>query len=155
MKLSIGNEAPDFTLYDSAKQPFHLREHRGQYVVLVFFPLAFTGTCTKQLCSMNDDFSVYTDMKATVVGISVDSWATLAKYKEELKLDITLLSDFNKEVSADYGCLYDTFMIGMKGVSKRSAFVIDPAGILVHQEVLEDASQLPDAEAIKNSIKTI
>ena len=87
-----------------------------------------------------------------MLGISVDTVYSLAKYKEEQKLNFPLLSDFNKEVSAVYGCLYDNFSYGMKGVSKRSAFVIDKNGIIRYAEVLEKATDLPDFQAIQKTL---
>jgi peroxiredoxin len=87
--------------------------------------LAFTSTCTAELCSIRDNISFYNKVNATVFGISVDSLHTLAKFKSEQNLNFSLLSDFNKEVSSLYDSLYETFGYNMKGVSKRSAFVID------------------------------
>src|SRR5687767_7517217 len=154
MKIDLGHTAPDFTLYDSEKNKVTLSELKGQNVLLLFFPLAFTGTCTKELCTVRDNISLYNDATAKVLGISVDSLHTLAKYKSEQKLNFTLLSDFNKDVSAAYGSLYEIFGYNMKGVSKRSAFVIDKAGIIQYAEVLENASELPNFEAI-NKILSI
>src|SRR5258708_32899530 len=125
MKIEVGQQAPDFSLYNSEKNKTTLSELKGQNVLLLFFPAAFTGTCTKELCSVRDNISLYNEVNAKVFGISVDTIYSLAKYKDEQKLNFALLSDFNKEVSTAYGCLYDSFSFGMKGVSKRSAFVID------------------------------
>lgn len=154
MKIDVGHTAPDFTLYDSEKNQVTLSELKGQNVLLLFFPLAFTGTCTKELCAVRDNIALYNDANAKVLGISVDSLHTLAKYKAEQKLNFTLLSDFNKDVSAAYGSLYEIFGYNMKGVSKRSAFVIDEAGIIQYAEVLENASELPNFAAI-NKILSI
>jgi glutaredoxin-dependent peroxiredoxin len=148
IKINIGQQAPDFTLYDSEKNRIALSDQRGQNVLLLFFPLAFTSTCTAELCSVRDNLSFYNKMQAKVFGISVDSLQTLAKYKEEQKLNFTLLSDFNKEVSADYGSLYEMFGYNMKGVSKRSAFVIDKTGIVRYAEVLENAGEQPNFKNI-------
>src|SRR5687767_6913013 len=130
MAIQVGQPAPDFTLYDSEKKQRSLSEFRGQNVLLLFFPLAFTSTCTKELCEVRDNISLYNNLKAVVLGISVDSLQTLARYKEDQQLNFTLLSDFNKEVSTEYGCLYELFGYNMRGVSKRAAFVIDKAGIV-------------------------
>jgi len=154
MKIDVGHTAPDFTLYDSEKKKVTLSELKGQNVLLLFYPLAFTGTCTKELCYVRDNITLYNDINAKVLGISVDSLHTLAKYKAEQNLNFTLLSDFNKDVSAAYGSLYEIFSYNMKGVSKRSAFVIDKAGIIQYAEVLENASELPNFEAI-NKILSI
>src|SRR5262249_6484234 len=117
MKIEIGQAAPDFTLYDSEKKQVSLSELKGQNVLLLFFPLAFTSTCTKELCSVRDSIGWYHDVQARVLGISVDALHTLARYKEEQHLNFTLLSDFNKDVSRAYGSIYELFGYNMKGVS--------------------------------------
>ncbi len=148
MNIEIGQMAPDFTLYDSEKNQVTLSELKGQNVLLLFFPLAFTSTCTKELCAVRDNISWYNNVNAKVFGISVDALQTLAKFKEDQHLNFTLLSDFNKEVSRLYNCIYETFGYNMKGVSKRSAFVIDKEGIMRYAEVLENAGELPNFTAI-------
>ena len=148
MKIEIGQAAPDFTLYDSAKNKMTLSDHRGQNILLLFFPLAFTSTCTAELCSVRDNISFYNKVNATVFGISVDSLHTLAKYKQDQNLNFTLLSDFNKVVSTLYGSIYEMFSYNMKGVSKRSAFVIDKPGIVRYAEVLENAGEQPNFKNI-------
>ncbi len=154
MKIEVGQQAPDFSLYDSDKNKITLSQLKGQNVLLLFFPAAFTGTCTKELCSVRDNISLYNDTNAKVFGISVDMIYSLAKYKEEQKLNFPLLSDFNKEVSTAYGCLYDTFSYDMKGVSRRSAFVIGKNGIIQYAEVLDKATDLPDFDAIQKVLKS-
>ena len=148
MKIEIGQKAPAFILLDTEKNEVKLENYKGKNVLLLFFPLAFTGTCTAELCAMRDDIASYNNANAQVFGISVDSRFVLAKFKEEQKLNFPLLSDFNKDASTAYGVLYEDF-IGMKGVSKRSAFVIDKDGIVRYAEVLEKASDLPNFTAIK------
>jgi peroxiredoxin len=152
MKVEIGTKAAEFSLYNSEKNKVSLGDYKGKNVLLLFFPLAFTGTCTKELCGVRDNISQYNNSNAEVLGISVDSVYTLAKYKEEQLLNFQLLSDFNKEVSRAYGSLYQTFGFDMQGVSKRSAFLIDKDGIVRYAEVLEDASQIPNFEAIKKTL---
>ncbi|MDF2187528.1 redoxin domain-containing protein [Paraflavitalea sp. CAU 1676] len=152
MKIEVGQKAPDFTLYDSAKNKVSLSDFKGKQVLLLFFPQAFTSVCTKELCNVRDHIDQYNQVNAQVLGISVDSVFTLAKYKEEQKLNFPLLSDFNKEVSETYGALYDTFAFDMKGVSKRSAFVIDEAGVVQYAEVLENAGDLPNFESIEAAL---
>lgn len=149
MKIETGQLAPDFILYNSDKKQVTLSAQKGKNVLLLFFPLAFTSTCTKELCGVRDNISFYNNSNAEVFGISVDALHTLAKYKEEQNLNFTLLSDFNKEVSTAYGSIYEMFGYNMKGVSKRSAFVIDKEGIVRYAEVLENAAEVPDFEAIQ------
>lgn len=153
MPIKNGAPAPGFTLYDTEKKQVSLSDSRGQTVLLLFFPLAFTSVCTKELCSVRDSIAWYNGVRATVFGISVDSLHTLAKFKAEQGLNFTLLSDFNKEVSAAYGTLYETFGYNMKGVSKRSAFIIDRDGILRYAEVLENAGELPDFDKIREVLE--
>lgn len=149
MKIETGQAAPDFTLYDSEKKQVTLSELNGHNVLLLFFPLAFTSTCTKELCSIRDNIAWYNKVNAKVFGISVDTLHTLAKYKEDQGLNFTLLSDFNKDVSRLYDSIYELFGYNMKGVSKRSAFVIDKGGIIRYVEVLENASDVPNFEVIQ------
>lgn len=153
MKLSSGQKAPAFSLFDSNKERINLEDLKGRKVLLLFFPQAFTGTCTKELCSVRDNIALYNNADAQVLGISVDSVFTLKKYKEEQSLNFPLLSDFNKEVSKTYGSLYDTWIFDMKGVSKRSAFVIDREGIIRYAEVLENAGEVPDFEKIREALE--
>src|SRR6478672_3053388 len=137
MKIEVGQQAPLFSLYDSDKNKVSLADFAGKNVILLFFPLAFTSVCTAELCSVRDNLGQYSELNAEVLGISVDSLHTLKRFKQDQQLNFRLLSDFNKEVSAAYRCLYDTFSFDMKGVSKRAAFVIDGEGIVAHAEVLE------------------
>jgi len=155
MEIEIGQPAPDFTLFDSSKNKVTLSDQRRQNVLLLFFPLAFTSTCTVELCSVRDNISFYNNVNARVFGISVDSLHTLAKYKADQNLNFALLSDFNKEVSSLYGSLYEMFGYNMKGVSKRSAFVIDKGGIVRYAEVLDNAGEVPDFVKIKNTLETL
>jgi peroxiredoxin len=153
--LTIGAKAPDFTLSNTEKQTITLSEYAGKPVVILFFPLAFTSVCTAELCAVRDNIAFYNNTNAVVFGISVDSPFTLAKFKEEQKLNFHLLSDFNKEVSTAYGSIYETFALGLKGVSKRSAFVIDVTGTIAYAEVLENAGEMPNFEAIEAAIAAL
>lgn len=155
MSISVGHAAPDFSLFDSDKTKVTLSELKGKNVVILFFPQAFTGVCTTELCAVRDGLQAYNDLNATVLGISVDSIFTLGKFKAEQNYNFTLLSDFNKEVSTTYGSLYDTFVFDMKGVSKRSAFVIDAEGIVRYAEVLDNAGEQPNFDSIKQTLVSI
>ena len=155
MALQIGQLAPDFTLWDNDKKQVTLSAQKGKSVLLLFFPLAFTGTCTKELCTIRDTMKIYENLNAQVYGISVDSLHSLNRFKTEQNLNFPLLSDFNKEVSTMYHTIYDTFFNDMKGVSKRSAFVIDAVGILRYAEVLENALEIPNFEAIQKCLNEI
>jgi peroxiredoxin len=152
MSLQIGDKAPDFTLKASDKSDVSLSNYAGKNVVVLFFPLAFTGVCTTELCSIRDNKADYEALDAEVLAISVDSLFTLGKFKELENLNFTLLSDFNKDASHAYGAIYENWILGLKGVSKRAAFVIDAHGIIQYAEVLESAGDLPNFAAINDTI---
>ena len=150
MNIEIGQPAPDFVLYNTDKKKVMLSDFKGKNVLLLFFPQAFTSTCTRQLCTVRDDIGRYNNANAEVIGISVDSVFTLKKYKEEQGYNFTFLSDFNKEVSANYNTLYLEWILDMKGVSKRSAFIIDNEGLIQYAEILEIAGDIPNFIDIKS-----
>lgn len=142
-------EAPDFTLNDTSNNKVSLSDYKGKSnVVILFFPLAFSSVCTKELCSTRDNLKIYDSLNAEVFGISVDSFFTLRAFKEANNLNFRLLSDFNKEVSNSYGVLNNDFF-GMRGVSKRSVFVINKKGEIIYEEVKENADEMPDFGAVQ------
>ncbi|QKJ29287.1 peroxiredoxin [Mucilaginibacter mali] len=153
MSIQLGQQAPNFTLVSGERKEVSLADFKGKKVVIHFFPFAFTGTCTTQLCTMRDNFGYYDGLNAQILGISVDSPFTLAKFKEEYNYQFPLLSDFNKQVSPAYDAMYEEFNLGLKGVSKRAAFVIDEDQRIIYAEVLESAKDLPDFEAIAEKVK--
>jgi peroxiredoxin len=155
MAITVGQQAPEFSLFDSDKKEIKLSDYRGKNVVLLFFPLAFTGVCTAELCSIRDNYSIYNNLNAEVLGISVDSLFVLDRFKKEQNLNFPLLSDFNKETSTAYGALHEKFAFGMQGVSKRSAFVIDKEGIVQYAEVLEVPTEPPNFTAIQDVLKQV
>ena len=154
MAVTTGQTAPSFTLQDTEKNRRSLTDFQGQNVVLLFFPLAFTSVCTAELCGVRDNLKNYEQLNAQPLGISVDSMFTLGKFKEDQNLNFPLLSDFNKEASTAYGALYEDFF-GMKGVSKRAAFVVDKEGIVQYAEVLENAGEQPNFEAIQGKLREL
>lgn len=155
MSLKIGHPAPDFSLFDSDKNKVSLSDFNGKNVLILFYPQAFTSVCTKELCAVRDDIARYSHAQAQVLGISVDSVFTLDKYKKEQGYNFPLLSDFNKEVSKTYNSLYHDWIFDMKGVSKRSAFIIDKKGVIQFVEILENAGELPDFEAINSMLESL
>ncbi|MBW8050279.1 MAG: peroxiredoxin [Cytophagales bacterium] len=155
MNVEKGQQAPSFTLRDTEKNEVSLDDFKGKNVVLLFFPLAFTGVCTKELCATRDDLAFYDDLNAQVLAVSVDSLFSLGKFKEEQNLNFPLLSDFNKETARSYGALYEEFGLGMKGVAKRSAFVIDANQVIRYAEVLESVDDLPNFDAIKETLSSL
>jgi peroxiredoxin len=152
MTIQVGDKAPDFKLISSETKEVALSDFQGKNVILHFFPAAFTGVCTTQLCTVRDAIHLYENDNATVLAVSVDLPFTLAKFKEDQKLNFTLLSDFNKDVSRSYGAIYENWILGLKGVSKRAAFVINSEGVVIHAEVLENAGELPDFDKINAAL---
>jgi len=152
MAIKIGDTAPEFTLFNSDKKEVSLGDYKGKNVVLLFFPLAFTGVCTTELCAMRDDIASYKNLDAEILAVSVDSLFVLEKFKAEQNLNFDLLADFNREVCAAYGAQYGDFVLGMRGVAKRSAFVIDKSGIVQYAEILDNAGELPDFAAVQRTL---
>ncbi|MBR2647247.1 MAG: redoxin domain-containing protein [Sediminibacterium sp.] len=156
MSIQVGSVAPDFNLFDTEKTQVSLHAQKGKPVVLLFFPLAFTGVCTAELCNVRDNIATYNATNAQVYGISVDSLFTLDKFKKEQNLNFPLLSDFNKEASTAFDVLYETFpAFGMHGVSKRAAFVIDAEGIVQYAEICATPGDLPNFEAIQATLASL
>lgn len=155
MSITVGSAAPVFSLFNSDKNKVSLGDYKGRNVLLLFFPQAFTSVCTKELCAVRDDIARYSNVNAEVFGISVDSVFTLNQFKQEQGYNFPLLSDFNKEVSTMYDCIYHDWILDMKGVSKRAAFVIDGEGIVRYAQVLESAGDLPDFEAINQTLDAL
>jgi peroxiredoxin len=156
MSNLIGKQAPAFTLFDTDKKATSLADLKGQNVVVLFFPLAFTGVCTTELCSIRDNIATYNSANAQVLGISVDSVFSLGKFKEEQKLNFPLLSDFNKSASKAFDVLYEVFpAFEMQGVSKRSAFVIDKEGVVQYEEVCATPGDLPNFAAIQETLNKL
>ena len=147
MSVDVGSKAPDFTLMNQDRQPVTLSGLHGHTVVLAFFPAAFSSVCTKELCTFRDDLGRLNDANAQVYGISVDTFFALKAFQTDQQLTFSLLSDFNKQVIRDYG-VFNEDMIGLKGIAKRATFVIDKDGIVQHAEVLEDARNEPNYDAV-------
>lgn len=155
MSIKVGDKAPSFTLHSDDLKPISLEDYQGKAVVLLFFPLAFTGVCTTELCTMRDNIAEYEKLDAQILAASIDSPFTLQQYKEQQSLNFPLLSDFNREAARKYGSLYEEFVMGMKGVAKRSAFVIDKEGIVRYAEVLESAGDLPNFDAVNETLASL
>ncbi len=155
MVVKVGDKAPNFTLRNTVKEEVSLADYRGKNVLVLFFPLAFTGVCTDELCTIRDEKAEYDGLNVDVLAISVDSLFTLEKFKAEQNYNFPLLSDFNKDVARAYGSLYEDFVLGMKGVSKRAAFLVDANGTIRYAEVLENAGELPNFNKIKETLKSI
>jgi glutaredoxin-dependent peroxiredoxin len=146
--MNIGDTAPDFSLQDTEGKYITLSDLTAEgKCLLLFFPLAFSGVCTEEMCTTRDNMKLYNSLGTSVAGISIDSFFTLREFKKINNLNFMLLSDFNKTVSREYQCLYDDYY-GMSGVAKRGAFVIDTEKNILYKEVLDQDDQFPDFTTI-------
>ena len=155
MAADVGTKAPDFTLPNQDRQPVTLSEQiKAGPVVLAFMPAAFSGTCTKEMCTFRDSMGELRKVSANVLGITVDTFFALKAWADAEKLTFPLLSDFNKEVIAQYGVV-NPDMIGLKGISKRAVFVIDRTGTVRHRDVVEDARNEPDYAKVHQALASL
>ncbi len=156
MAADVGTQAPDFTLLNQDMQPVTLSAEVAKQngTVLAFFPAAFSGVCTKELCTFRDQMASLSELKAQVFGISVDTFFALKAYAAEQKLTFPLLSDFNKVAIAAYDVVCPD-LVGLKGIAKRSVFVIDRTGVIRHKQVLEDARNEPDYAAVTAALAAL
>jgi peroxiredoxin len=152
MALPVGTQAPDFTLPAKPGETLTLSSLRGKNVVLLFFPAAFTSVCSKEMCTIADDYGAYESLNAQPIAISVDTPWTLQKFAAESKAHFPFLSDFNKTVTRDYGVYREDFAFGMKGVSDRAVFVIGPDGVIKYSWVGENPGVFPDLDAVKRAL---
>lgn len=149
MTAEIGKPAPDFSLVGSDLKIRSLKDFAGSKTLILFFPGAFTGVCTKEMCSIRDNISKYNRVKAKVVGISVDSPFSLAQFAKENNLTFELLSDANRTVSKSYGALHENFInISTLTASKRAAFILDSSGTVRYKWISEDPKVEPDYEKL-------
>ena len=156
MALAVGTKAPDFSLptktAEGAKQ-IKLSDNFGKTTtLLLFFPMAFTGVCTTEMCTMSNGLREYTDMNATVYGISGDNPFAQEAWAQKEKITVPLLSDYEHKIAKEYDVMYDSFLppnLGMGGVPKRSAFIVDRDGVIQYAESNDDARELPNFDKIK------
>jgi glutaredoxin-dependent peroxiredoxin len=157
MPLAVGNKAPDFTLptktAEGLKQ-IKLSDNFGKKnTLLLFFPMAYTGTCTTEMCNMSKELPNYSELNAAVDGISGDNPLAQEAWAQKEKITVPLLSDYEHKVAKAYDVAYDSFLpqmnLGMAGVAKRSAFIIDKNGVIQYAESNDDAKQLPNFDKIK------
>ncbi len=152
--LSVGTQAPDFSLLRGIKDPVTLSQHRGEPVVLMFVPLAFTGTCTEELCHVGENWGVWGSLGAAVYGISVDSPFVNQQWAKEMGVPFTILSDFNKTAAAAYGVLQED-LVGLRGVAKRSVFVVDRDGRISYAWISDDPSVLPPFDDVLAAVRVL
>ena len=163
MALKVGDKAPDFELTTKAAdgpQKLKLSSNFGKKTtVLLFVPMAFTGVCTKELCAVSQGLNAYTALNAAVWGISGDNPFAQAAWAEKEHITIPLLADYEHTVAGAYGAAYASFLpeknLGMAGVPKRSAFVVDKQGIIRYAEVNDNPGQLPNFDALQAVLATL
>ena len=150
MPLAVGAPAPDFELtHVVGEPPVRLSTYaEREPTVLLFFPLAFSGVCTDEMCRMAEDWAHWQEVGAKVLGISVDSPWVNVRFAAETGVPFPLLSDFNRDVCTLYGVRNDDFF-GMKGVSDRAAFVVGTDGLIAYSWVTDDADVLPPFEEVR------
>ena len=150
-----GQKISDFELVAHDGEAVKLSEKLQEGpVVLAFFPAAFTGVCTAEMCEFRDTLKQFEDLNATVLGVSVDIRFSLAEFAKQQDLNFPLLSDFNKEVISALGVRDDNF-IGMKGVAKRSVFVVKPDFTVAYQWVAENPGQRPDLDEVRKALSSL
>jgi len=154
MAIKVGSIAPEFTLLDTERKPRSLSEFRGKNVVLAFYPGAFTGVCTKEFCAFRDAMSNFNNLNAQIVGISVDSPFANKAFATQNNLQFPLLSDYTRELSRQYGGVYEDFA-GLKGysASKRAVIIVDVKGNVKYAWVSENPGVEPDYDAISQALK--
>lgn len=153
--MKKGDTVQNFVLKNSNGEDVSLDQvlNNGEKALILFFPLAFSSVCTDELCTVRDNMKMYNALKTNVIGISIDSFFTLKEFKKVNNLNFTLLSDFNKEVSNNFDVLYQDYY-GMKGVSKRAAFVVNQNRNVEYAEILEDSGEVPDFRKIQSVINS-
>lgn len=153
--LTVGDKAPDFELPSTIGEKIKLSDQLNKGpVVLVFYPLDWSPVCTKELCTLRDGFKEFEKLGVKVFAISVDSIFSHQAFAEKLGITFPLLSDFNREVTKSYGVIHEE-ILGLKGIAKRSVFILDHVGTVMYRWVSEDPSQLPNMEEIKENLKKL
>ncbi len=155
MALAVGTKAPDFKLFDTDKKEVSLSDFAGKNLIIQFFPAAFTGVCTAQMCSSRDELAHYNNMNAAVVGVSVDMAFSLGVFKEKNGITFDLLSDFNKTLIADYDMVQADFALGMKGVAKRGVVVVDKNGVIQYTETTENPGVQVNFDALNAALEKL
>lgn len=154
MTIQIGNQAPEFTLFDTEMKSRSLSEFCGKKIMLAFYPGAFTGVCTKEMCAFRDTMAKFNEYNIQVIGISVDSPFANKAFAAQNKLQFPLLSDFSRDVIKQYCGIHENFA-GLEGysASKRAVCIIDKTGIVKYAWVTENPGVEPDYNAIENALK--
>ena len=155
MAADVGSKAPDFALVNGERETVKLKDAIASgNVVLAFFPGAFSGVCTKEMCTLRDSMSQLNGLGAKVYGISTDTFFTLKAWGEQQKLGFPLLSDYNKEAIKAFDVV-NPDMVGLKNIAKRAVIVIDKGGTIRYREALDDARNEPDYGKLKDALGTL
>ena len=156
MSIEIGQKAPDFSALicnGEKAEPFKLSDHLGQSnLVIAFFPFAFSGVCTDEFCTFRDNKSQYEELNAKIFGISVDAPPALNAWIKDQGFEFGFLSDFNKDISRSFGALHED-LGGLKGVSKRSIFVLNKEGVVKFKWISDDPKVQPDFGDVQNALQ--
>ncbi len=156
MTVEVGEKAPEFAALDQSLKLRKLSEFKGNKLVLAFFPGAFTGVCTKEMCRFRDSMAGFNNLGAKVIGISVDTPFSLSEFSKVNKLNFDLLSDADRSISKKYGVLYDSFLnIEQLKASKRSVFILDKDGTVKFKWVSEDPGVEPDYEKVRSEVSNL
>jgi len=153
MAAEVGQKAPEFNLFDQDKQERKLSDSKGHNVVLAFFPGAFTGVCTTEMCTFRDRFDSFNSMDAQVFGISVDAIFSQKAFSDANNLNFPLLSDYKRETVNAYGVALPNFA-GMEGytASERAVFVIDKDGVIRFKWIGENPGKEPDYDEVQRQV---
>ncbi len=155
MAVEVGSKAPDFALANHDRESVTLSgELKKGHVVLAFFPGAFSGTCTKEMCRFRETMSGFKGANASVLGVSTDTFFALKAWRDQQHFEFQLLSDYNKDVIKAYDVV-NPDMIGLKNIAKRAVFVIDTGGVVRYREVLDDARNEPDYGKLSEALSKL
>ncbi|MFQ5846559.1 MAG: peroxiredoxin [Candidatus Methylomirabilales bacterium] len=156
MAIAVGQKAPEFALVDTERKPRTLAEFKGQKLILAFYPAAFTGVCTKELCTFRDSLSHLGSLGATVLGISVDTPFANKAFGEQHQITFPLLSDYTRQVITAYDVQLPD-LAGLKGytAAKRAVFVLDSGGVIRYKWTSDDPMKEPNYEEVKQAVQQI
>jgi peroxiredoxin len=152
MPVQVGQQAPDAILVSKDRKQVRLSDLRGTPTVLAFFPAAFTGVCTKEMCRFRDDLGRFSSLRAQVVGISADTPFVQAEFARQNNLTFPLLSDFNHQAMKAYGVYDDNFIGLLDGIAKRSVFVLDRTGKVVYAWVSDNPGVEPPYDEVEAAV---
>ena len=156
MALAVGKKAPDFTLVDTERKSRSLAEFKGKKLILAFYPAAFTGVCTKEMCTLRDSRGELGNLGAAVVGVSVDTPFANKAFADQHKIPFPLLSDYARQAIAAYGVQFPN-LAGLTGytAAKRSVFVLDREGVIRYMWVSDDPTKEPNYDEVKKAVQQI